>query len=169
MKIVVTGFMGSGKSRIARRLAERLNLEFVDLDEHITARHGRSPAQLINEDGEAAFRVIESKALLEVLKNKATGVIALGGGAWIKLRNRNLMDEYKCLSVWLDTPFEMCWYRIHASGDERPLARTKQQARALYERRRPVYKLAKIHAQVPVNLEELTSLVLAADNAEDAD
>ena len=163
MKIVVTGFMGSGKTRIARRLAERLNLEFVDLDEHITAYHGRSPAQLINEDGEAAFRVIESKALLEVLKNKPAGVIALGGGAWIKRRNRNLIDEYNCSSVWLDVPFEICWYRIQASGDERPLARTKQQARALYNRRRSVYQLARIHVQVPINWEELTSRIVASD------
>src|SRR5215470_15144782 len=81
MKIVITGFMGCGKTRIARRLAERLNLEFVDLDEHITAHQGRSPARLINEDGEAAFRAIESKALLEVLKTKPAAVIALGGGA----------------------------------------------------------------------------------------
>jgi shikimate kinase len=163
MKIVVTGFMGSGKTRIARRLAERLNVEFVDLDEQITARHGRSPAELINEDGEAAFRVIESKALLEVLKNKSAGVIALGGGAWIKRRNRNLIDEYNCLSVWLDVPFEICWYRIQASGDERPLARTKGQARALYNRRRSVYQLAKIHVQVPINMEELISRIDASD------
>jgi len=163
MKIVVTGFMGSGKTRIARRLAERLNVEFVDLDEHITAYHGRSPAQLIKEDGEAAFRVIESKALLEVLKNKPAGVIALGGGAWIKRRNRNLIDEYNGLSVWLDVPFEICWYRIRASGDERPLARTKRQARALYNRRRSVYQLAKIHVQVPINMEELIGRLVATD------
>ena len=159
MKIVITGFMGCGKTRIARRLAERLNLEFVDLDEYITACHGRSPAQLINEDGEAAFRAIESKALLEVLKNKSASVIALGGGAWIKKRNRKLIDEYSGLSVWLDAPFEICWSRIQASVDERPLARTKQQARALYERRRPVYQLAKIHVQVPVNLEHLVARI----------
>ena len=159
MKIVITGFMGCGKTRIARRLAERLNLEFVDLDEYITACRERSPAQLINEDGEAAFRAIESKALLEVLKNKPASVIALGGGAWIKKRNRKLIDEYSGLSVWLDAPFEICWYRIQASVDERPLARTKQQARTLYERRRPVYQLAKIHVQVPVNLEEMTSRI----------
>ena len=159
MKLVITGFMGCGKTRIARRLAEHLNLEFVDLDEHITARHGRSPAQLIKGEGEAVFRAIESKALREVLKNNAAGVIALGGGAWIKKRNRDLINQYGCLSIWLDAPFEICWYRIQASVDERPLARTRQQARALYERRRPVYRLAQIHTQVPVNLDDLISRI----------
>src|SRR2546423_5463955 len=105
MKVVITGFMGCGKTRIARRLAERLNLEFVDLDEHITLCHGRSPAQLIKKQGEAVFRAIETKTLREVLKNKAAGVIALGGGAWIKKRNRDLINQYNCLSVWLDAPF----------------------------------------------------------------
>ena len=166
MKIVITGFMGCGKTRIARRLAERLNLEFVDLDDYIKARHGRSPAQLINEEGEAAFRAIESKALLEALKEKPAGVIALGGGAWIKRKNRNLIDEYNCVSIWLDVPFEICWHRIQASGDERPLAKTRQQARALYERRRPVYKLARIHAEVPVNLDELIGRLVSTDYAD---
>ncbi|HEU4870213.1 MAG TPA: shikimate kinase, partial [Pyrinomonadaceae bacterium] len=54
--IVITGFMGCGKSRVARALAQNLNVSFVDLDESITARTGRTPAQLIDEDGEPAFR-----------------------------------------------------------------------------------------------------------------
>ena len=54
MKIVITGFMGSGKTRIARKLARRLNLAMVDLDERITEKEGRSPAQLIVEEGEAS-------------------------------------------------------------------------------------------------------------------
>jgi shikimate kinase len=161
MKIVITGFMGSGKSRIARRLAERLNLEFVDLDEYIAERLGRSPAQLINENGENAFRPLESEALREVLQSQTAAVIALGGGAWVEKTNRNLIDEYNCLSVWLDAPFELCWHRIEASADERPLARTRQQAEARFKQRLPVYRLARIHVQVPVNMDELISRVIS--------
>src|SRR5207237_5187580 len=115
MKLVVTGFMGCGKSRIARELARRLDLKMIDLDEHIAKSHGRSPAQLIKEDGEATFRVLETKALREVLRTNAAAVIALGGGAWIKKKNRVLIADYGCVSVWLDAPFEICWYRIQAS------------------------------------------------------
>jgi len=74
-------------------------------------------------------------------------VIALGGGAWIVEANRDLINEFGCLSVWLDAPFELCWARIKASDEDRPLGRTREQAKALYDLRRPVYQLAKIHVQ----------------------
>ena len=143
--IVITGFMGCGKSLVARALAQNLNVSFVDLDESITARTGRTPAQLITEDGEWAFRHIETDTLREVLHSGETGVIALGGGAWIVPANRELIDQYHCSSVWLDVPFEVCWSRIESAGEDRPLGRTKSEAATLYERRRPIYQLATIH------------------------
>ena len=158
MKIVITGFMGSGKTRLARELARRLNLEMVDLDDRVTEREGRSPAQLIVEEGEEAFRLIESDVLRELLETNGAGVIALGGGAWIVDANRQLIDEYDCLTIWLDVPFEVCWARIEASDDDRPLGRTREQAQTLYDRRRPVYQLAKIHVEVTGDV-DLDSLI----------
>jgi len=146
--IVITGFMGCGKSRVARELARRRNVLMVDLDEWITTRVGRSPAQLIDEDGERAFREIETNALRELLQSGTAGVIALGGGAWIEEVNRELIDQYGCTSIWLDTPFEICWERIATSAEDRPLGRTREEAEARYQRRKPVYRLAKIHIQV---------------------
>jgi shikimate kinase len=143
--IVITGFMGSGKTRVARELARRLEVSMIDLDERIRARAGRSPAQLIVEDGEAVFRSVETQMLREVLASGEAKVIALGGGAWIQAPNRQLVDEYGCLSVWLDVPFEKCWSRIEASDEDRPLGKTREQAFALYEQRRPVYQLARVH------------------------
>lgn len=144
MRIVITGFMGSGKTRVARELARRLNVEMADLDERITEREGRSPAQLINDEGEEAFRVIESDVLRELLAKDSARVIALGGGAWIQEVNRELIDQHGCVSVWLDVPFELCWSRIETSGEDRPLGRTKEQAQTLYDQRTPIYKLAKV-------------------------
>jgi shikimate kinase len=158
--IVITGFMGCGKSKVARELALRLNVVMVDLDEWITARAGRSPAQLINEDGEPAFREIESNALRDVLQAGEAGVIALGGGAWIEKANRDLVDEYGCSSVWLDTPFAICWERIAASEEDRPLGRTREEAEARYHRRKPVYELAELH--IPVSPDETVDDLISA-------
>jgi shikimate kinase len=146
--IVITGFMGCGKSKVARALALQLDVPVVDLDDVITAQHGQTPAQLITEAGEPAFRSIESNTLRELLKTMQTGVIALGGGAWIEETNRELMEQHGCSSVWLDVPFEVCWARIETSEEDRPLGRTREQAQALYERRKPIYRLAAIHVEV---------------------
>jgi len=160
--IVITGFMGCGKSKVARELALRRNVVMVDLDEWITARAGRSPAQLINEDGEHAFREIESNALRQVLQAGEAGVIALGGGAWIEKANRALIDEYGCTSVWLDTPFEICWERIAASEEDRPLGRTREEAEARYQHRKPIYALAHLHIPVSPDqpLDDLISTII---------
>ena len=155
--------MGCGKTRVARELARQLNVVMVDLDDQITKRVGRSPAQLIVEDGEPVFRVMESDTLRHVLQIGEARVIALGGGAWIQEANRRLLDQYGCISVWLDAPFETCWIRISSSQEDRPLGRTREQALALYEKRRPVYELAKVH--IPIreeNFEDLISRVISS-------
>jgi shikimate kinase len=149
--IVITGFMGCGKSKVARELARQRKVVMVDLDDWITARAGRSPAQFITEDGERAFREIETSALRELLQRGGAGVIALGGGAWIEKANRDLIDEYNCTSIWLDTPFEICWERIAASEEDRPLGRTREEAGARYDLRRPIYALAQLHIPVTVD------------------
>jgi shikimate kinase len=166
--IVITGFMGCGKSKVARELARRRNTVMVDLDDWITARAGRSPAQLITEDGERAFREIETNALRELLQSGEAGVIALGGGAWIEEVNRDLIEEYGCTSVWLDTPFEICWERIAASEEDRPLGRTRKDAQARYDRRKPLYQLAMVHIAFSsgAGVDHLVSLIEAELNAD---
>lgn len=145
--IVITGFMGCGKTKVARALATRLNVVMVDLDDYITTRVGQTPAQLITSAGEPAFRDIETEALRELLQRRQAGVISLGGGAWIEKTNRDLIEQNRCVSVWLDVPFEICWARIERSEQDRPLGRTRTQALELYDRRKPIYQLAQIHIQ----------------------
>ena len=147
MKIVITGFMGSGKTMVARKLARHLKLTMVDLDDVITKKEGRSPAQLIVEEGEPAFRAIESAVLRELLEANTAQIIALGGGAWIQEVNRNLINQEDCVSIWLDVPFEVCWARIESSDEDRPLGKTKEQAKALYDQRKPIYQLADIRIE----------------------
>lgn len=166
--IVITGFMGCGKSKVARELAARRNVVIVDLDDLITRRVGRSPAQLINDDGERAFREVETNALRELLRSGEAGVIALGGGAWIEEANRALIDQFSCTSIWLDTPFEICWERIAASEEDRPLGRTREEAQARYDRRKPIYKLATVHITVSSEerVDDLVSLIEVQLNAD---
>jgi len=155
--IVIAGFMACGKTVLASALADRLNCKMIDLDEVITKREGRSPAEILEGDGESAFRTIETIALHEVLKDGSVGVIALGGGAWISDANRQLIDQYASISVWLDTPFEVCWERIALSEVVRPLGRSKEEAQKLYEHRRSVYELAdlRLEAYEGVSIEKL--------------
>ena len=119
----------------------------IDLDRFITERTGRSPKEIIEQDGELQFRQVETRFLTEVLAAGAAGVIALGGGAWIIAENRALIEEHHGQAVWLDAPFEVCWQRIAASGSERPLARDMEQARNLYQSRRPIYQLASLRVE----------------------
>lgn len=155
--VVITGFMGCGKTRVARLLAQLLNQPLVDLDEAITSREGRSPARLIVEDGEVSFRKIETELLREVLENSSPAVVALGGGAWIQEPNRKLIHQKNAITVWLDTPFDICWQRIVTSEEDRPLGRTVTQARELFDRRRPIYQLAQIRIKVN-NADRVASL-----------
>ena len=143
-RIVIVGFMGCGKTTVANALAQRLGCAMIDLDSFISDREGRSPAELIKEDGEPAFREIEARALQDVLEKNAARVIALGGGAWTVATNRALVEKNDCPSVWLDAPFELCWERITSSGTTRPLAPDRETARKLYDSRRPTYSLAQI-------------------------
>jgi len=144
-RIVIVGFMGSGKTTVANALARQLGCDSTDLDSFITERKGRSPAEIIEEDGEAAFREIETRALRDVLERIDARVIALGGGAWTIEANRALVAEHDCLSIWLDAPFELCWDRIISSANTiRPMAPDRESAQNLFQVRRDSYELAQL-------------------------
>jgi shikimate kinase len=143
--IVITGFMASGKTTVGRALAGLLGCSIMDLDEVISKREQRSICGIIEQEGEAYFRQRETSALAHVLRSERACVIALGGGAWIMERNRRLIARRHCLTAWLDAPFELCWQRITQAGNkERPFAGDYDQARRLYQERRPLYGMAAI-------------------------
>lgn len=156
--------MGCGKTAVAQMLAALLNRKVIDLDELITRQQERTPAEIINEDGEAAFRSIETSALKELLDSEFDGVLSVGGGGWIESANRRLLGESRAITVWLDTPFDICWERIESGLEIRPMAPTKERARALFEQREPVYRMAKIRVATrrDESLESLVSRVAAA-------
>jgi shikimate kinase len=146
--VVITGFMAAGKTTIARELARVLRHDFIDLDDVIIQHHSRSIRDIIDNDGEARFRQVETDALRGTLTSNPRAVIALGGGTWTISRNRELISRRRCISVWLDAPFEACWARILESTVARPFARDHDVAAALYEKRREIYAAAGIHMRL---------------------
>jgi shikimate kinase len=148
-RVVITGFMGAGKTTVARALARALGAASVDLDDLVARREGRTAERLIDEEGEALFREAETRALEEALADDGARVISTGGGAFTFERNRELVGARGCLTVWLDAPFELCWRRTRGAGDNsRPFARDEAKARELYERRRDAYALAELRLSV---------------------
>src|SRR5688500_1704666 len=120
--IVIVGFMGCGKTAVAKELSRLLKRPFVDLDARIQDFEGRPPAQIINDNGEQAFRAIETQTLRELLIGEKGTVIALGGGAWTIAVNREVIRSVDSVAVWLDAPFDVCWQRIEQDAASRPMA-----------------------------------------------
>jgi shikimate kinase len=162
-RTVLTGFMGVGKSTVARHLAQMLRCERIDLDSFIEASERRKIAQIINEEGEARFRQIETENLEKVLRTDAR-IIALGGGAFTIEKNRRLLKECDCTTIWLESTFDHCWRNIKFSRRERPLAKNKRRARKLFDEREKFYCLADWHFIVKP---ELNSYELAKKIAEE--
>ena len=146
--IVIVGFMGCGKTAVARELSPLLNKPCVDLDARIEELEGRTPAQIINDDGKQAFRATESETLRALLDGEKESVIALGGGAWAIAVNRELVRSVDSIAIWLDTPFDVCWQRIKQDGTSRPMARSRADAERLFLERLPYYRLADLHVEV---------------------
>jgi shikimate kinase len=162
--IVLTGFMGAGKTTVAAALSRRLGCAMADLDSLIAKREGRAPQAIIEEHGEGRFRELESEALRSLLEEAGRArVVALGGGTWTVARNRALIGEHHGFTVWLDAPFELCWRRILGEGGSRPLGRDYDTARALYDGRRAIYDEAALRIEVS---EVKTAEALAAEIAE---
>ena len=149
-RIVLTGFMGAGKTSVGRILAELLGWNFLDLDTHLEARAGATIPALFETHGEPHFRRLESSALANALARPHT-ILALGGGTPEQLTNRLLLEQTPgTLVVFLDAPFETlfdrCMLQSFASPDHiRPVLASPAEAEARFHTRHPLYKrLARV-------------------------
>lgn len=152
--LCLVGFMGAGKSSVGRVLAQQLNWEFEDLDERIEHREHRSVAEIFRDSGESEFRHAEQAALEEVVREFEAGaakVVALGGGAFVQGENAALLRTARVRTVFLDAPVEELWHRCseqaRQAGAERPLLRSIDHFRELYEKRRPSYLRAVLSVE----------------------
>jgi shikimate kinase len=147
--ISLVGFMGAGKTTVGRALAAKLGWEFVDLDEIIQGREGRTIPEIFQNSGEKAFRSLEQQLLHEFVSSSRVNasVLSLGGGAFIDNTNQQLLRENEIPAVFLDAPAEELFRRCHQPGVDRPLLSDRDGFSALYERRRPAYMNAAFSIQ----------------------
>ncbi len=160
----MTGFMGVGKSTVARHLSYILRSDRIDLDTVIERTEQKSIVKIVEEYGVERFRRIETENLKMILENKSATIIALGGGAWMTEENRALIKQHKCTTVWLESTFEHCWRNITMSKKVRPMVKNKRQVKTLFADREKYYCLADWHFLMKP---ELTSLEVAKQIAEE--
>ena len=142
--IVLVGLMGAGKSRVGKRLAERLDLPFIDADQEIEKETGRSVSELFATDGEAAFRERE-RGLLRRLLAGPVCVIASGGGAYLDPATRAEIRA-RGRSVWLRADLDTLVERTSRSNRRPLLEGVDKRAKLseLMERRYPIYAEADL-------------------------
>jgi shikimate kinase len=141
--IVLVGFMGAGKSSVGRILARRLGRCFVETDDMITAREGRTIPEIFADNGEAHFRRLEEEAL-GLLALKTGDIIATGGGLPC-FEGRPAALRSLGTVIWLSGDFDTLYERAQRSGERPMLAgRSREEAERLYRAREPFYRQADL-------------------------
>ena len=142
--LVLVGMMGAGKSSIGRKLAQRLNLPFVDADTEIERAAGMSIIDIFGKHGEPYFRAGEARVIARLL-DSGPQVLATGGGAFMHPQSRDAIRA-KGISVWLKADYEVLMKRIKRRND-RPMLKTEdpgETLRGLLRERDPVYAEADV-------------------------
>lgn len=147
MKIFLLGYMGSGKSTVGKKLAEKLKLNFIDFDDYVESASGKSIPEIFEKDGEEKFRVMEQKYLLEIIK-KDNSVISLGGGTPCFHNNIELINK-NGISVYIEMTADALAKRLIKAKGKRPLILGMNEVdlkffiEANMEKRLPYYSRAK--------------------------
>ncbi len=161
--VILTGFMGSGKSSVGRLLADRLSCRFIDLDAEIVKSSGVSINELFARDGEPVFRLLESAQLERILSTTERCVVATGGGAVIAPQNREKMRKLG-VTVNLMVTLEQVLQRLQGCDDRPLLAGEKaaERAAALMEEREQFYADADIRIDTDgKSVEDVAAVILS--------
>jgi len=144
--IVLTGFMGAGKSTIGALLAERLGWRFVDSDRMVEERAGTTVAEIFERRGEAAFREMEGEAIRAAAGGERV-VLALGGGALERAQTREFLASLTGWRViFLEAPFDTLMSRCagQANAPVRPVLRDRERLAERWKTRLPLYAAAHV-------------------------
>jgi shikimate kinase len=155
MIVALIGYRGSGKTTIGKRLADRLWWKFVDVDDQIVKKAGKSIAQIFADDGEERFRDLETEVLAECLKNQDV-VLGLGGGTLGREQNRQLLKDADARLIYLRCEPAELLRRIEAdpaSAANRPaltpLGGSIEEIKLKLAEREPIYRQA-MYAELDV-------------------
>lgn len=157
--------MGSGKSTFGKKLAKKLNLNFIDLDQYIESKVGLSIPEIFEERGEEKFREIETSSLQQVLNQEGV-IISLGGGTPCFGDNIELINK-DSVSIYLNLPPKALYSRLINARASRPLIADKTEEELLefienhLAEREPFYNLAQVHYNPLQDTEELLLYKLA--------
>jgi len=145
--IALVGMMGVGKTSIGRRLAQRLQIPFVDADQEIVDAAGLSIPEIFEKFGEAHFRDGERRVIARLFDGKRK-IIATGGGAFINEETRTLMLE-RAIVIWLDADIDTLVERTARKGDRPLLANgdAREILTKLAQERNPLYAQAHVHVK----------------------
>lgn len=139
--IVLVGMMGAGKSSVGRVLARRLGRKLYDSDEMVEARTGRTVREIWADEGEAAFRALETEVLTEALAADEPSVVAAAGGVVLSEANRDVLRSSGAHVVWLLAEVELLLERVR-NGMHRPLLDDDPEGtlRSMFETRASLYR-----------------------------
>lgn len=140
--VVLTGYMGAGKSTVGRTLAEALGRPFLDSDAMIEAQTELPIPRIFATKGELWFRRTEERVIREVVASEPAGVLAIGGGAVESAKTRDVLGRTAHVA-WLRVEPQALWARV--SGSDRPLATDEGRFLRRYERRIPAYTEVAAH------------------------
>jgi shikimate kinase len=142
--LVLVGLMGAGKTSVGRRLAEKLEIPFVDADHEIELAAGKTISEIFNDHGEEYFREGERRVTTRLLEN-GKQVLATGGGAFMNAETRDKIKGHG-LSLWLKADLDLLLKRV-AKRNDRPLLLKEDPAivmKRLIDQRYPIYAEADI-------------------------
>ena len=120
MNIILTGYMGSGKTEIGARLSEKLCIKYIDLDQYIEKREGSSITKIFEKKGDIYFRKIESRYLYEIIKEDKI-ILSLGGGTPCYCENHKIFNTDNNISFYLKYSRKNLSKRLFAIKKNRPL------------------------------------------------
>lgn len=143
--IFLVGMPGSGKSTIGKELAKKIGCAFIDTDEEIHRIYGKTPEQIIEEDGEKRLRVLELE-LLNTILNVKNVVVSTGGGLPIFNENMSKLNTAG-ITVYLTSSADTLWNRLR-NDRTRPLSRTYEEVKSMLEKRESIYLKASFHLNI---------------------